>query len=140
MRVKNNQRGFTLIEILISLALLAIIGVAFLAGLSTTSKAVTVSEDKVAAESLAKSQMEHIKTQDYISVADYDPGDPAQRYEAVDIPANLVSAGYDVEISPPEIVTAAGRAGFELQSVTIKVKRNNSVKLVITFYRTGLAL
>ena len=134
------QKGFTLVETLVSVAILGAIGVALFSGLSTAHKSLAISQERVIAESLAKSQVEHIRSQEYISVGSYDPDDPEKRYEVIDIPANLASAGYEVEISPPEIVTVAGRAGFELQSVTIKVKRNGSIKLAVTFYRTGLAL
>ncbi len=137
----QEQKGIGLIETLIGLALLGIIGVAFLNGLTTTSRAVMISQEKVAAESLAKSQVEHIKSQNYIPVAQYDPNDPAKRYEVIDIPANLAATGYAVEVSvAPDPVEPAGRAGFELQRITIKVKLYESVKLTITFYRVGLAL
>ena len=138
--VKNGQNGFSLIEILVSLAIFGAIGVVFISGLITGEKGLMVSQERVAAESLAKSQVEYIKKQGYISVFNYDPGDPAKRYQVIDIPAHLTSAGYAVEINSPESITPAGRAGFELQSITIKVKRHRSGKLILTFYRTGLAL
>ena len=139
-RLLRRQQGIGLIETVVALALLGLIGVAFLNGLTTTSRAVMISQEKVAAESLAKSQVEHIKSQAYISVFRYDPSDNATYYWKIDISDDLVSRGYDIEINAPEIVTAAGRAGFELQSITIKVKLYESVKLTTTFYRVGLAL
>jgi len=75
LRFFRGHRGVGLIETLIAVALLGMIGVVFLGGLFTTSKGVMVNQEKVATESLAKSQMEHIKAQDYIPVADYDPVD-----------------------------------------------------------------
>ena len=41
---------------------------------------------------------------------------------------------------PPEVVEFAGISGFELQRITIKVRRPGGGKLVVVFYRTGLAL
>jgi len=134
------QKGVALIETLVSVAILGVIGVVLLGGLYIGNKSLAISQERTFAESLAKSQVEYIKNQGYVSVAEYDPDDPEKRYEVIDIPAHLASASYTVEISPPEIVTLAGRAGFELQSITIKVKRYGSVKFTITFYRTGLAL
>ena len=130
----RKQKGFTLIETLVGIAIFAAIGVALMSGLSTGYKSLDISQEKTYAESLAKSQVEYIKSQDYISVVNYPTGGP---YEVIDIPAHLAGAGYVVEISSPEIVGVAGVSGFELQSITVKVKRHGRVKLNITFYRTG---
>ena len=134
MRIKDNQQGFLLIEILTGLAIMAIITVVFVKGLSTTFMGIRVSEEQVATESLAKSQIEYIKFQDYVTVADYDPGDPANRYELIDVPADLTAAGYSLEIQTPEVVIAQSE-GFELQSIVVKVKRNAVGRLNITVYK-----
>jgi prepilin-type N-terminal cleavage/methylation domain-containing protein len=64
--------GFTLIEVLIALALFAIIGIVFAGGLTTASKAVLVADVRTRAESLARTQMESIKEQQYLE-ADASP-------------------------------------------------------------------
>ena len=133
-KVRSRQKGFLLIEILVGLALLGAITVALLNGMSTAFKGISVSQERVAAESLAKSQIEYIKVQDYVLVADYNPNDPANRYELIDIPADLLSAGYSIEINTPQIVTSSNETGFELQSVNVTVKRSEQGKLIITFY------
>ncbi|HEY83337.1 MAG TPA: type II secretion system protein [Dehalococcoidia bacterium] len=132
----SKQRGFSLIEILVGLALLGLIGVAVLSGLTTTFRGVSVSEERVTADSLARSQIEYIKIQDYVQVADYNPDDPANRYELIDIPADLAAAGYSVEINPPELVLS-GNGGFELQSITVAVRRNDQLKLSVEIYRVN---
>lgn len=131
MKVKNSQKGFLLIEILVGLALMGIIAAGFVNGLSTTFTGVTVSQERVTAESLAKSQVEHIKSQEYISVASYPTDGP---YELIDIPADLVAAGYTVEITSPEAIISDV---VELQSVTVAVKRNGEGKMSIEVYRVG---
>ena len=138
MKVRNRQKGFILLEILVGLALLGIIAVAFLNGLTTTFRGITVSQERVTAESLAKSQIEYIKVQRYIRIADYNPEYPATRYELVDVPADLVGAGYTVEINPPQtVISGNGTGGFELQSITVAVKRSDKGKLNITIYRVS---
>ena len=138
MKVRNSQNGFILIEILVGLALLGLITVGILNGLSTTFKGIDVSQERVAAESLAKSQIEYIKVQRYIRIADYNPEYPATRYELVDVPADLVGAGYTVEINPPQtVISGNGTGGFELQSITVAVKRSDKGKLNITIYRVS---
>jgi prepilin-type N-terminal cleavage/methylation domain-containing protein len=133
MKVRNSQKGFLLIEILVGLALMGIIATGFINGLSTTFTGVTVSQERVTAESLAKSQIEYIKVQDYIPIAEYVP--VTNCYELIDIPADLVAAGYTVEITSLErhIISDV----IELQSVTVVVKRNARGKLIISVYRVG---
>ena len=132
MKVRNSQKGFLLIEILVGLALMGIIAVGFVNGLSTTFKGVTVSQERVTAESLAKSQIEYIKIQDYIPVVEYDP--VTNCYALIDIPADLVAAGYTVEITSPEAIISEV---VELQRITIAIKRNARGKLILSVYRVG---
>ena len=65
MRLLRNEKGFTLVEVIIALAVLSIIGVAILGSLSGASKALFVADERVTAESLARSQMEYIKSANY---------------------------------------------------------------------------
>jgi prepilin-type N-terminal cleavage/methylation domain-containing protein len=63
----RKQRGFTLIEVLIALGLLGVVGIAFLGTLATSSNGIMVSDERATAESLARSEMEYVKSQDYSS-------------------------------------------------------------------------
>jgi len=119
LKQNRGERGVTLVETLVALAIFGLVAGVFLAGLSISSKSVMISQESVAAESLAKSQMESIKSQDYI--ADYDPGDPAKSYQAIDIPSDLVAQGYAIDIAVDQVdVTPAD----ELQKITVTVTRN----------------
>jgi len=131
----RGQRGFLLIEILVGLAILTAIGVAFLNGLFTTSKAIMVSQESAITESLARSQMEYIKTQDYILDAYYNPSDPEYSYHPVDVPPNLAGAGYSVEIDRPVVIISKAEAEFELQSITVVVKRGGEKAFTLSAYR-----
>ena len=123
------------LEVLVGLAILGVIAVAYMSGMTSTFKAIGISQERVAAESLAKSQVEYIKTQDYIKVADYDPGDPANRYELITVPSDLAAAGYSVNITTPAEIIGELEGGFELQSVNVTVRRNKQQKLQISVYR-----
>ena len=57
--------GFTLIEVLIALALFAIISIVFAGGLATASRAVLTADIRTNAESLARTEIEYVKSQDY---------------------------------------------------------------------------
>jgi prepilin-type N-terminal cleavage/methylation domain-containing protein len=63
--LRESSRGMTLIEVLVALALFAIIAIAFAGGLGTASKAVLTADIRTNAESLARTQMEDVKTQPY---------------------------------------------------------------------------
>lgn len=64
----RKQGGFTLIEVIIALGLLGVIGIAFLGALATASSGIIVSDERATAESLARSEMEYVKSHDYSSV------------------------------------------------------------------------
>ncbi len=72
----KNEKGFTLIGVMIALALLGIIAIALLGALATASHAIIVADEHAIAESIARSQMEYVKNQAYIPASDYDPGTP----------------------------------------------------------------
>jgi len=82
--------GFTLIEVLIALALFAIIGIAFAGGLSTASKAVITADVRATAESLARTQMENVKEQHYEEAPD------GGVYNYTKIPADDIPEGYTI--------------------------------------------
>jgi prepilin-type N-terminal cleavage/methylation domain-containing protein len=63
----KREKGFTLVEVIIALAILGVIGIAFLGALATASKAVIVADERATAESLSRSEMEYVKSQDYSS-------------------------------------------------------------------------
>lgn len=83
---QGRSRGFTLIEVVIAIALLGMIGVAVLTALSTASMALIIADRRATAESLARTQMESIKNQGYIDYSesghdDYDLIPTLEGYE-----------------------------------------------------------
>lgn len=65
MKFFKGEKGITLLETVLALALLSIIGVAFLSGLGTTTTARALAEERVSAKILAEAQMESIKKEAY---------------------------------------------------------------------------
>jgi prepilin-type N-terminal cleavage/methylation domain-containing protein len=65
--LQGSSGGFTLIEVVIAIALIALIGVAVLSALNTASLALIIADQRATAQSLARSQMEYAKNQGYIS-------------------------------------------------------------------------
>ena len=68
----HSNKGFSLLETLIAIAILAVISVAVLLGLSMSARANIMSDEQTTAESLARSQMEYIQQQPYIDPPNYD--------------------------------------------------------------------
>ena len=113
----GNQRGVTLAETLVALAIFGIVAVVFLSGLTISSKAVMVNQERVAAESLAKSQMEYVRAQDY-----------AASYSEIAIPADLYAQGYDVGIGVEDVHVD------ELQKITVTIDRGGEILFTLVGY------
>ena len=94
--LRGRSRGFTLIEVLIALALFAIIAIVFAGGLSTASRAVTIADIRTRAESLARTQMESIKDQPYNPA----PTGGVANYTKVDAPEGYSICSFS-RTSPP---------------------------------------
>ena len=67
-RIVQNERGIALTEAIVTMAVTAMVISAFLFSMSTTSKAVMISQELVTAENLAKSQIEYTRSQLYDEV------------------------------------------------------------------------
>jgi type II secretory pathway pseudopilin PulG len=70
-RFVGKKEGITLLETVIALAILGVVSVSFLNGLTTASKSVLITDEHSTAESLAESQMEWVKNSDYSYNATY---------------------------------------------------------------------
>ena len=61
----KSEKGFSLIEVMIAMALLGLIAVTFLGALATSSRAIFIADERATAESLARSEMEYVRSQKY---------------------------------------------------------------------------
>jgi prepilin-type N-terminal cleavage/methylation domain-containing protein len=68
--LQGRSRGFSLIEVSIAIALIGVLSIAILGSLSYASTVLIITDRQATAESLAKSQMEYVKNQDYIPAED----------------------------------------------------------------------
>lgn len=149
--IMRDQSGFTLIEAIIGIALLSIVVVAVLTGVSTSFKADAVADKQSTAMSLAQSQIESLQLQNY-QIA---PSGGEVTYTKIgDIPSNysiwsenraggLVTniIGVPWTSSAVEIGEAVlgGTASIDddegLQRIKIIVKQGNTVVLTIETYK-----
>jgi prepilin-type N-terminal cleavage/methylation domain-containing protein len=82
-RVKTkSEKGISLIETLVAMAIMAIIAVAFLSALATTSTARATTQERTSAKILAETIMETIKTDNYSATYNYTIPDEFNGYAA----------------------------------------------------------
>ncbi|MBM3143278.1 MAG: type II secretion system protein [Chloroflexi bacterium] len=126
---RNGERGLTLIEILVALGILAAVAVIFLIGMSTSSKAVMVSQESVTADSLAKSQMERIKSWAY------DAGNNPPNYEAAKL--TDIPDGYDITISAARLDPKGDGTDNDdgLQEITVTVTHDGEPVFTLVGYK-----
>ena len=71
----GRESGVTFLETVVALAILGLIAVTFLNGLTTASKSTFIADEQTTAESLAQSQMEWVKHVGYsYNATTYSPG------------------------------------------------------------------
>ena len=111
----KNEKGFSLIEVLIALVLISLIAAAFLSGLATSLTALAIADKQETAKNLAETQMEYVKGQDY-----------ADSYAPASIPGEY--AGYSATIDAESI-----RGG--LQEITVTIKHNDKEVITLEDYK-----
>ncbi len=117
-KLMKNEKGFTLIEVLVALGLLGVFAAVFLTGIATSSKAILIADERTTAESLARSQMEYVKELDYIN--------GATSYDPAQIPAEHV--GFSATIDVVELVAG-------LQEITVTIDYSGEVVITLEDYK-----
>lgn len=74
---RGGSRGFSMLEVVIAIALLGIIAVSVLSALQTAALALISADRRATAESLARTQMEYVRYSEY----DVDLGEDHPQYE-----------------------------------------------------------
>ncbi len=134
--LQGSSRGFTLIEVLVALALVGIIAIAFLGGLSTASRAVLTADVRTTAESLARTHIEDAKNQEYI---DYSVPD----HEDYDV---MYPTGYTTELVVEPINPVTGEPYDQdedgiflgddvIQKITVVVSHDYEVVVTLVSYK-----
>ncbi|MDD5703843.1 MAG: prepilin-type N-terminal cleavage/methylation domain-containing protein [Dehalococcoidales bacterium] len=119
----RNQKGFSLIEVLISIALIGIIGVTFLGALGTAPKTVISTDERQTAKVIAEAQMEYIKS--LASAVAYVPLTIPDEY-----PGYSVATDEEGKIIP-DIVREDGK----IQKITIIVQRGEKSIYTLVGYK-----
>jgi prepilin-type N-terminal cleavage/methylation domain-containing protein len=115
----SGQKGYTLIELLITIVVIATSFSAFAVGLSAGALAVNEGDKEVTAQSLARSQMEYIK---YIA---YDQN--ASTYPTIDTPDSYSITVGVTEVAPP--------GNNRIQKVTADIYKDGVLLLTVEDYK-----
>jgi prepilin-type N-terminal cleavage/methylation domain-containing protein len=112
----KGEKGLTLIETIVSLAILGCIAVAFLGGLATSSRGRAIADEQVTGRILAESQMEGIRNLGY--QLSYEPSDIPPEYE-----------GYAVQVNTDTMYNG------NLQKITITVSHHDKNVFTLESYK-----
>ena len=119
----HHERGLTLIEVLVAVGILSLVGATFITGVAVTSKGSMVSQERVNVESLAKSQMEDTKAQDYVA--------EATSYPSVTLPGDLSAQGYAIAVAAQPL----NSPDDGIQRITVTVTRNGETLFTLVDYK-----
>ena len=108
-----------------ALAILGLIAAAFLGGLATAAKATFIADERATAESLARSQMEYVKSLEYVEYVD-----GATEY-LPQIPQWHEDEGYWVTIG----VEPLPSGDQSIQKITVTVERGDKTVLAVDGYK-----
>ncbi len=89
----KGEEGFSLIEVMVAIVLLGVVSVSLLSAIGTASQAVFIADEQASAESLARAEMEYMKTCTY----DYYESGAPPSYEKDEVESPTY-AGYFISV------------------------------------------
>ena len=111
----KNEKGSTLLEVLVALALLGIVSVLFLSGVANSSTARVTADERVSAKILAESLIDDLKKQDFDSSYN------------ITIPSEF--AGYSANLTVESLANGC------IQRLTIVIEHLDSDVLTLESYK-----
>jgi len=118
----KSEKGFSLIEVSISVMVLALLGLAIFCGLATSARATLIMDEGTTANDLAYIQMEHVKSQDY-----------AASYLPAAIPDGKDYVGYSANITAESLPDTDD----VIQKITVEIEHNNKVVTRLEAYKVN---
>ncbi len=129
----KDQRGFTLVEVVISLALLGIIAGGFLAAMASGSQNTELSDERTTAESLARTEMEYVRDSVYVMAPwEYQLPDSTPSWDASHVLSEEY-AGYSLHV----VATPLRAMDDGIQSIVITVSHDGQAVFALENYKVS---
>lgn len=125
LRPFRGQSGFSLIEVLVAVGILAVIGVTFIAAMYTAHGSVGLLHEQSQAEALARSQLEYIKNSPYDESGEY----PV----TVDLPYQY---GMSINVGTPTCVEVVSDNCSTVEEI-VGDNVTTVQEITVTVFRTG---
>lgn len=114
----KSEEGFSLIEVSVSVMILALLGLAFFSASATSIRATLVMDERTTAKNLACSQMEYVESQGY---------DSAGLYERAVVPDGFLAS----------ITAERLHDDDDIQKITVSIEHNEKVVTTLEAYRAS---
>jgi prepilin-type N-terminal cleavage/methylation domain-containing protein len=125
--MRGKEQGTSLIEVLVAVAILSLVGGAFLSALGVSTGVTMATNERTMAESLAQAQLEHIMQ------CDYDDINSTPQYTSIELP----DPNYSIEITAERLdVYGDGTENDDgSQKITVKVYHQGSLVITTEAYK-----
>ena len=123
--LRPREMGQTLAEMAVALAIIGVIAVVFLTGVSTSTKAAFINDEKATAQNLAQSQLEWVKIGNYV--------DGATQYSSAPIPPGKDYVNYLATITAQPLQNPDNG----IQKIIITLSRSGKQVFVLEGYKVN---
>ena len=132
----RRQTGFTLIEVLVAVAILAAIGVTFIGAIDTSYRSVGILDEKTQAEALIRSQLDAIKNAPYedSEVSEYPRTDMYQDQLITDLPPQY---SMTINVESPTCIGEADNCTPLEELFPEEVNVKYIQEITVSVFRTG---
>lgn len=128
----RDQKGLGLVDSMVAIAIMGVAIAAFLVALSTGTMAVSQVEEEVVAQSLARSQLEYVKSYPYDSEAATYPY--VYTYDETYNPNPItLPEGYTIAV----VVSSTPDTDTDIQKITVSISRDGDDILIVEDYKVN---
>lgn len=123
-RLAGDEKGISLIEVLVAIAVLGLVGITFLGSMVTSTNATVITREQAVAENLVRNEAEYIKDCVYQYGASEYPVDPTL----------TIPEGWTV---PPPSAVPVHEIDNGMQEVTVSAQYQGNTVLSIIVYKVA---